>query len=475
MSRLFTLALLLAIGLSALPAGAAAPASFAAPAPAGAPGAANPDFMGMVIRDPYYDFGTNPQFPGQPNYASEDKMGEILAAAGVRWVRLDFLADPDGHVNFAKYDYFIGTVAPRHGFKVLGLLGVATIRTWVPFGSQGIYYPYLLNAAPTDLPEHPIYGYGLNQYMVDWLDEALRVAAHYDGSNPQAGRVHAFEIFNEVNRLFGDGTNLPDGKLLPPPYAPITYAGLNPAYVARIQAKFYRVCKNTDGLHSPARCPADTQIIVGGLHPKGTSKRRTPSQKETAAFTDRSYLEAMYRSAFADYKNAQGSWPVDGVGYHPYPEEIRLTLQSVYVDTGLNRMRALIDTYDPGRPFWITEVGYNIGVTVNKVFQTEAGQAAFMRDVYTSLSMWPQHDVANVFWFKFEDFPRGCDARGKPVGAVQQWGIVHIPFTECDPAYPGGSHYADDGQPSYVRLSYLAYRELAGLPIARTYLPFGAR
>lgn len=469
MLRLFTAALLLAIGISALPAGAAPPAARPATAPSLAPGAENPNFMGMAIRDPYYDFDTNPQYPGDPNYAFQDKMGERLAAAGVRWVRLDFLADPDGHVNFAKYDYFIGTVAPRHNFKVLGLLGISTIRT---FTDQGIFYPVLLNTESANLSDTQ-FGAALNQYMIDWLNEAIRVAAHYDGSNPQAGRVHAFEIFNEVNRLFGDGTDLDklDGKLT----TKLQYAGLDPTRVARMQAKFYRVCKNTDGLHGPARCPADTKIVVGGIHPKGTSKRRTPSQKETAYYSDQTYLAAMYQSAFTDYKSAQGDWPVDGVGYHPYPEEIRLTLplQDVQVNQGLTRMRETINGYDPGQPFWITEVGYNVGAKVNNVLQTEAGQAAFMRDVY--LSLYARGDVANVFWFKYEDFPRGCDTSGRPVGDKQQWGVVHIPFTECDFAYPGGSHYADDGEPSYVRPAYLTYRELAGLSIVRSYVPFGAR
>ena len=50
----------------------------------------NPDFMGMVIRDPWYDFGTNPAFPDQPNQAFQDTMGATLARMGVRWVRLDF-------------------------------------------------------------------------------------------------------------------------------------------------------------------------------------------------------------------------------------------------------------------------------------------------------------------------------------------------------------------------------------------------
>ena len=87
MTRAAAFFFLLVIFTAALPA-AAAPRALAAPAVA--PGVSNPDFMGMVIRDPWYDFGTNPKFPGQPNYDFQDTMGATLASMGVRWVRLDF-------------------------------------------------------------------------------------------------------------------------------------------------------------------------------------------------------------------------------------------------------------------------------------------------------------------------------------------------------------------------------------------------
>src|SRR5215207_9510385 len=87
MTRAATFFFLLVILTAALPAGAAPRAQAA---PAAAPGASNPDFMGMVIRDPWYDFGTHPAFPNQPNKTFQDTMGLTLANMGVRWVRLDF-------------------------------------------------------------------------------------------------------------------------------------------------------------------------------------------------------------------------------------------------------------------------------------------------------------------------------------------------------------------------------------------------
>jgi hypothetical protein len=471
MLRFFAAAMLLALALVALPAPPPASAEkFNVPATA-APGAANPEFMGMAIRDPYYDFATNPDFPGQANQTFQDTMGRMLQQAGVRWVRLEFLADPDGHVNFDKYDYFIGTVAPKYDLKVLGVLATNIIRTWVRIGDKDVFYPILLNAE-SDSNTDPRYGSAVNQYMVEWLDEGLSIAARYDGSDPQAGRVHAFEIFNEMNRVLGDGTSLPQ---LPPPYTSPAYAGLDPARVARIHAKFYRICKNTDGLHAPARCPADTLIITGGLHPKGTSDRRTSSQPETFKWTDEQYLQEMYATAFIDYKKAQGAWPVDGVAFHPYPEEITPRpsvqgfLEDVYIKIlpRVEQIRQMLKTVgDPNRPIWITEIGYNIAYWKAPKTGADQTQANFMREIYTSLAA--RGDIANVFWFKYEDFPPATGTN------AQMWGIVRIHFEENN-ACSGGACYRVDGQPEIVRPAFYAYRELAGLPIYRTYTPWVSR
>ena len=132
-------------------------------APPQAPVTLPPDFMGMVIRDPWFDFDTNPAFPGQPNKTFQDRMGTALAQMGVRWVRLDFRiaapldADPPLPPDFieqeiAKNDYFINDVAPRHGFKVLGLLSFDLIQ-----GTDA----HVLNTGP--FTETSIYGGGVNR------------------------------------------------------------------------------------------------------------------------------------------------------------------------------------------------------------------------------------------------------------------------------------------------------------------------
>ena len=96
-----------------------------------APSALPGDFMGMVVRDPHYEWNTNPAYPNAVNQTFFDTMGRHLAAAGVKWVRFEFRAE-DGYpydpanplqgLRLEQYDYFVNIVAPRHHLKILGLL-----------------------------------------------------------------------------------------------------------------------------------------------------------------------------------------------------------------------------------------------------------------------------------------------------------------------------------------------------------------
>lgn len=445
MARFFAIVLALCGCLAVLPA-AAAPGQQAGytSATADQPGATNPDFMGMVIRDPWYDFNTNPAAPGEPNRPFQDAMGQYLANIGVRWVRLDFhipvgYTGPADQVDFeiSKNDYFIFEVAPRYNLKVLALLSFDVV--------QGIN-PRELNtgAAISNSP----YGGGVNIYMQTWLDRALRIADRYRGN------IAGYEVLNEQNRL--------------PQYAGRGPAGdaIDPTITGRLLTKFYRFCKNIDPTDQDHGCNADTKIILGGIHPRGTGTN-------TITMTDAEYLTKIYSdpNSFLGFKNQHGFYPVDGIGYHPYPQEIKLSPNDAQVNRGLARMRAVLNDpkiNDLNQQFWITEVGYNVGFKPSgSPVQTEAGQAAFMRDVYTTLPLRPtlpngQPEVANVFWFKFEDFPPASSIN------AQRWGVAHIAFTEGGSvngaACPGGACYNTYGIIEYSRQSYLAYRELAGLP-----------
>ncbi len=390
-----------------------------------------PELRGMVVRDPWYDFGTYPNYPDQPNRVAQDRMGALLAAMGVRWVRFEFhIQDGAVAAQIARHDYFIRTVAPRYNLQILALLSFGVARDWPPFDPadpRSLVYPRTY----TD----PRYGGGVNDYMRTWLDRACTLTNRYRDD------IAAYEILNEQNRLAPNGDGIPA------------------TMSARLHTKFYRIFRQEHCFDSAEdqTWREDIQIILGGLHPKGSGE---PGKKEH--ISDVEYMQQLYSSdGFESYNDTYGHYPLDGVGYHPYPEEIRISLQSDLdlIGSRLDLMRLVVNALDPREPaFWITEIGYNAAY----LRQTVTEQATFLRATYTGLAA--RDDIATIFWFKYEDFP---PASGP---LAQKWGVVRIPFTE-DATCPGGACYDPTGEPAYRRPAFWTYRELAGLPVTRNYLP----
>ncbi len=444
-ARAALLAALMIITLLVIPAAASPQAPGAAVAPATVPR----ELIGMVARDPWYEFGTHPAFPDQPNYVAQERMGQILAEAGVRWVRVEFIVRDEGAGSFleqvARYDHFITQVAPRYNLTVMGLLGFGLVGTDPRDATNG-----LIAKTDSDL----LYGGGVNPYMRRWLDRALQIMNRY------AGQVTAYEILNEQNRLPAD-QGYRGGE------------GIDPVLTGRLHTKLYRCFKRNECDHrveDPSWRAAVT-LVIGGLHPRG-SDILLPSNR--GPLNDRDYLIELYTSEpFSSYFTTYSAYPADALGYHPYPAEIRLAAPvdeevariDARLDSVRGRLREALAASAPAAaeiPFWITEVGYNAAY----LRQNSAEQAEFLRAVFRQMAARP--DVARVFWFKYEDFPPASGPN------AQQWGIVRIPFSE-DPRCPGGACYAPDGEPAVRRGAFFALRELAGLPVERLVLPMIGR
>ena len=132
---------------------------------------------------------------------------------------------------------------------------------------------------------------------------------------------------------------------------------------------------------------------------------------------------------------------------------------------------------DACSPLWVTEVGYNVDQLVGKVKQTEAGQANFLRDVYTTLGARRLgadcanvREIAAIFWFKYEDFPPAADVKdrfGNVLVPAQKWGVVRITFD-------ANAVYDPSGEPVRYRPSYWAYMDLTG-KLLRVYAPLTRR
>lgn len=433
---------------------------------AGSASAPPAGFMGMVVRDPHYEWRTNPAYPGV-NEAFLDEMGRNLEAAGVEWVRIEFRAEDEysdvrGRVRLEQYDYFINIVAPRHGLKVLALLATQLGR-W-PDGEQAGKYiePNDWDRVPGD--DHPVYGGGVNTYTRIFLDNAFAIAERFPYvTDPDTGRkkgIAAFEILNEQNRYIGGG-----GK------------GLDPRFVANLVTKFYRIYKEDGGPNrSIGPWRNEVPIILGGIHPGRCDDCLMP---DGSRMTDRQYLDAIYKStAFASYKARVGHSPIDGVGYHPYPNEVEPgLLQDEYstlslvarIPQRMSDMRAVMEQNgDPANKIWVTEIG-DRGAPQD--LENQQRQAGFLRSVYWML--WQQRAfVQAVFWFKYEDFAVPQDpTRTGP----ENWGVVRIVprmLPECPDCEAG---YAYSGEVQVYKQSFYAYQGISrygtGLETTRVYLP----
>lgn len=428
------------------------------------PAATPPEgFMGMVVRDPHYEWRTNPAYAGA-NEAFMDEMGRNLRLAGVNWVRIEFRAedassDVPGQLRLEQYDYFVNTVAPRYGFKVLALLATQLGRR--PDGPNAGQYidPELFDAGRRS--DDPVYGGGVNDYMRIWLNNAFAIARRYPYDKVRGSGIAAFEIMNEENRYIGGG-----GK------------GLEPAYIAELLAKFYRIYHQGGPDGSIGAWRNDVQIILGGVHPGRCDDCLTT---DSSRMTDRQYVDAVYASpAFSSYKTSNGRYPLDGLGYHPYPSEVANGLLDEYsgynelirVPQRMNDIRAIMTRYgDTANKIWVTEIGER---GAPRDIENQRRQAQFMKTIYWML--WRQRAfVQNVFWFKYEDFAVPADPNAT---GPENWGIVRLvprtPTIQCPTC-----EYSSEGEVQVYKQAFIAYANISrygvGLEEHMVYMPIAFR
>ena len=369
---------------------------------------ATPDFFGVVGRDPWYEFDP---VTGQPKRAFQEAMARNIAATGARWTRIEFHTAYQsaglriaGDINFAETDLFVNELAPRYGLKVLALLNTGILSDQPPFSYA---VKDLLDPARRD------------RYIDAFVDRAREIAARY------AGRIGAYEIVNEpnVNNELGATTGYKNQEIPPEVYASLL-------------ARTYTAIRGVDG---------GGAIIVGGLL-KGVPIER-PSRYTT------NYLQAVYAApAVVAYRNANGRYPFDGVGLHPYPNAA--LPQSQWLNDTLGLVAAVAGVIaaagDPGR-IWITEIGVKATPAAQPVAPataSEAFQAAWLRDLFTALATTHAGRVARAFWFKFEDFPPGSQA--------ETWGLARLrPGPTAGGYDPGGA--VQRAKPAYAALHELAF------------------
>jgi hypothetical protein len=205
------------MGIPPLPAGSAQEISPVANRSARPP--AERELFGMVARDPFYEYNTDPvNFHEAPNRVALEQQAAELAAAGVKWIRMEFFADYDGTVkpgdiNWSKYDWFIRELAPKYDLKVLALLNVGMV---VHEGQTLRIIAF--NDAPDGGGSDP--GDGSNHFIRVFTGRAQTIAARYGTA------IGAYEIMNEPNINFDlwNDTKYGSAEIKPDRYALIASA-----------------------------------------------------------------------------------------------------------------------------------------------------------------------------------------------------------------------------------------------------------
>jgi hypothetical protein len=378
------------------------------------PGIAPPDFFGVVGRDPWYEWNTNPNYGGS-NREYLENMARELKAMGARYVRIEFRADRrdgvrGGVVDFAKYDPFVMEIAPRYGIKVLGLLGYAMVN-WDAPGDKDLHYANY--NAPADQAN------GSNPLIRMFALRSRDVIAHY------GDKVAAWEVLNEVN--YWEGVTLQPDRL-----------GALMVY--------------TYGLGKSA--VPGTQILVGA--------QLAPQPPE--AIDSYQYLESFFHSTTVqDYVKRprpdgyqSNPFPWDGLAWHPYysdPAEVVRSVQRV--------VQTMRNWGDLRNKVWVTEVGRMAAPQSNQTCgqsADEAAQANYLTEVYTRLVNSNVNDIAAVFWFKYEDF---YDNQAQK---VINYGLVRL---------DGPEGQGPSGKVARYKAAYYAYQRVAGpeLPVDRVPAP----
>ncbi|HEX8599979.1 MAG TPA: hypothetical protein VF952_15875 [Chloroflexia bacterium] len=378
------------------------------------------ELFGMVARDPFYEFNTDPvNFPMQPNKVALERQASELASLGVRWIRMEFFADYDGSVqpgeiNWEKYDWFIRELAPKYNLKVLALLNVGmvafngeTLRTLAfndPADGGG--------SDPSD---------GSNHFIRVFKARAQTIAARYGTA------ISAYEIINEPNISFDLWLDSGHGS-----------AEINPERYAALIFNGYRAIKSVNPL---------AQVIVGGIMIGSPPEGQDHDQFD--------YLYQIYTSPWVQKYQADGfstrtGWnvvPWDGVAVHPYfldhPELFDLLREFA---------RKFRDRGDHKSKLWITEIGQQAVPPANRgdsPTEQEIKQSDYLRGLYSGILADSELRaiIPRVFWFKYEDFVPG--------NYTHNYGLVRLMENESR------TGYHSSGSVEIRKLAFRTYQEIA--------------
>lgn len=282
---------------------------------------------------------------------------QIIADTRTSMVRLNFILGPwkspvDSSLYcrrtwFETFDAIVDGLLAKN-VAIYGLIGLESVKP-----------------GPGDKFRRKTPGPEAEDWIKRYVDNFYTIVEHFHD------RVWAFELINEPNNWFGGTTSL-----------------FHPYWMARIQKEVYLAVKPS----------FNVRIISGPI---------LAHDLPTGADTGASYLRQMYyygirELGWGEVKSAFGSYPLDGVGYHPYIGQTR--------DRGVDYIRSTLQTYI--NAIWESITIYEGKNTSTRIYISEIGwdseqgddfQATAMATVFYTLLK--DERVRAVIWFCLRDFP----------------------------------------------------------------------
>lgn len=377
------------------------------------PGPRSSDFFGVVGRDPWYEFNTNPAYPNALNQAFLNAQFDHVQNASLGWMRFEFHADtngtPSGVINWQKWDWFVAE-ANRRGIKLLALLGSGIITENV--------IDLLATADAAD---------GTNAYIRNFVARADEIATRYKG------QLAAWEILNEPN-VNAELNNATHGSR----------QSIGPDRFGTLLAKVYR---------GFAAIGETAPLLIGGLY------NATPV--ENRSLTPAAYLQELYSSRPIHFFSQDvGRFPWSGIAVHPYPDFTKPGDLSEQVFNAVNSIyQTALQNHDPALT-WITEVGRMAEPAQPNAIPTfaEIDQTDFLLRTTAQFEYRLAGAVARWFWFKLEDFMIN--------NTWYNWGLLRLAQGATPGSYdPNGAVYRY--KTAYASLANLAAGNAVFIPPSR--------
>lgn len=275
----------------------------------------------------------------------------------VGWVRINFRLDdwtapddatrrgPDQLTFFEAYDRVVDAYLPR-GIAVYGLVNDESV-----------------GASALD--------HNSDAWIKLYVANAVKIVDHFKN------RVRVYEVINEPND-----------------YAGGTTARFTPAAFAQILQDTYLAVKHDNG-HASDRC-WQVQLVSGPI-------------LSADAFDGHDYLQATYAAgrnqlAWERTRQATGSFPLDGIGYHAYVGQGAGDAAVVAPKLSANLAAAwsVVTANEPdgaatAKRLWLSELGWRADVV------GASGQADRIRTAFATMRQ--DGHVALGVYFNLEDFP----------------------------------------------------------------------